>query len=391
MLSCQQVSGHAVGGESANEGGVVQWLLVNDGTVAWPEGTTLRLVGGPVLMEPVVDVPSANPGQTIEINLEVRKITESNVEGSVLEVAYCLVTPCGQPFGEMLTAQVAPPEVKAAPSPVCIVLDGCESGLEVLQGEVKNVQWTLANAGGVDWPADVRCELFYNTPGFEHLPGNVDVPDGVGPGMTVEVNIPIIIPEQEGRFQAMWAVVSPSTPDFGDVLVADFNVGEFPFMEWMIADQNAADSVSDSASEIIVVGNDNQSKPKLSAGHVMHNHMIASDCNISYDDGSNAMVNESIDVVSMGRISGIAAGTTWILEVVLTNDGDVAWPDNTRLSCCAGDGFGCMEFPLGSLMPGEAGLIQMELKMSDSRAGCAWTLTDGGDGCFGPVLVLSTA
>jgi hypothetical protein len=356
-------------------------------------------------MEPVVEVPPAEPGQTVDIDLEVKQITEENIEGSALEVAYCLVTPCGQPFGEVLAVQVAPAKTTVLPPPVCVVLRGpvqdSECGPEALQGELKIAQWTLANVGAVAWPDDAHCELFYNTPGFAHLPGSVDVPKGVGPGMTVDVTIPIKLPEQEGRFQAMWAVASPSTPAFGEVLVVEFNVGEFPFMEWMVAEEAVADSVSENESEVTVPSNpvfqfvppsrteiQTQANSKLSAAHLMHNHVAGGDCNITYNDAPHEMANEEFDVVSVGHITGLAAGTTWILEVALTNDGDVQWPEDTMLSCCAGDGFGCKQLPLDCLNPGESGLIQMELKMSESPARCAWTLTTGGDGCFGPVFVL---
>ena len=82
MLSSKHIGAE----ESLHQpGSVIHWVLVNDGTVQWPHGTTLRLVSGPVLATPIMEVPSAAPGQTLEVDLE---------------------TPCGQPFGEILQFHV---------------------------------------------------------------------------------------------------------------------------------------------------------------------------------------------------------------------------------------------------------------------------------------------
>merc|ERR1712048_368919 len=122
------------------------------------QGTTLRLVGGPVMTNPVLEVPSAAPGQALEVDLEVTRCPMNQKEmPELLEAFYCLVTPCGQPFGEVFKMQVATPKEETPPSlPVCVVAaspcDGLESGLEALQGELKTVEWTLANVGSTAWP-----------------------------------------------------------------------------------------------------------------------------------------------------------------------------------------------------------------------------------------------
>ena len=96
MLSSKQIGAE----ESLHQpGSVVHWVLVNDGTVQWPHGTTLRLVSGPVLATPIMEVPSAAPGQTLEVDLQL----DVKAEG---HAAYALVTPCGQPFGEILQFHV---------------------------------------------------------------------------------------------------------------------------------------------------------------------------------------------------------------------------------------------------------------------------------------------
>merc|ERR1719163_1071339 len=102
MLSSQVVGGLSAADEPIVGGGTLQWVLANDGTVAWPEATTLRLVGGPALMHPAVDVPAVAPGQTVIIDLEVQESQDS------AEIFYALVTPDCQPFGEIASVKVVP-------------------------------------------------------------------------------------------------------------------------------------------------------------------------------------------------------------------------------------------------------------------------------------------
>ena len=103
-------------------------------------------MSGPILTSPILEVPPAAPGQTLELDLEVVTDQEtllaslllnlsplstdsfpscpaglfccdSDQEG-VQEAAYALVTPCGQPFGDLLQLRAG-----AKPSlPSCVVL-----------------------------------------------------------------------------------------------------------------------------------------------------------------------------------------------------------------------------------------------------------------------------
>ncbi|CAL1141154.1 unnamed protein product, partial [Cladocopium goreaui] len=206
MLSSKQIGGSDLT-EAVKPGSAVRWVLANDGTVAWPTGTTLRLVSGPMVAAPILEVPSASPGLTVEMELELVSDKDD------VEVAYALVTPGGQPFGDLLQFRVEKTEVE---SPICVILKAPETCVEGLQGEVKMMRWTLANISKVSWPKDACCQLFYNTPGFANLPCSIEMPEEVPAGMTVEVEVPVLLPEKEGQFKAMWAVTSPSLSDFGE-------------------------------------------------------------------------------------------------------------------------------------------------------------------------------
>mmetsp|Transcript_141510 Transcript_141510/g.451981 ORF Transcript_141510/g.451981 Transcript_141510/m.451981 type:complete len:381 (-) Transcript_141510:308-1450(-) len=376
MLSSRVVGGAQ--GEDAHvvAGGAVQWVLCNDGTVAWPAGTTLRLVGGPMVVCPIVQVPEVAPGQTVDIDLEVKETEDAS------DIFYSLVTPDGQPFGEIAHVKVEPkPRVAAKPAVVVLAspMDGVEGGIEALQGEVKSVEWVLANVGQVPWPEDVSATLIYNTPGFEHLPCSVKIP-AIEPGMTAHAGLSILMPEQAGDWKAMWVVASPSHPEFGDILLAEFVVGDFPFMDWMLASEAEADSFSEISSQA-----PEKEAKKLSAAVAMQQHHFFGAGEVKYDDEAE---NESL--VSLGCVSGMSAGSLWILELALTNDGTEAWPADVALTCCFGSGMGCPSVSLSGegVKAGETVLLQMELTAPEMPAQTAWVVAKG-EQCFGPAMMLS--
>lgn len=375
MISSQVFSGPKEGEEPVIAGSAIQWVLVNDGTAAWPEGTTLRLVGGPALMNPCMEIPSVAPYQTLIVDLEM--VEEAQTASQMF---YSLVTPAGQPFGEIMSVNVVPKAAPVVEMPVCVVavspMDGEKAGLNVLQGEIKTVEWVVANIGKTPWPEDTRITLFYNTPGFAHLPTNLDLP-ALEPGMTADVQISVLIPEAAGEFKAMWAVTSPTHPDFGDVLLAQFDVSDFPFMEWMLAEENEADSVSEVSSQDVT----EPTVPVLSAKVAAQQHHVPSPGEVSYEEDQDGLV-------SLGSVSGLAAGTPWALELVLSNNGTVPWPADTAMTCCFGDGFGCSSVSFGcEVEVGQHICLHMELQVPAEASQTAWVMSSG-DACFGPALLL---
>ncbi|CAE7424445.1 SPCC736.13 [Symbiodinium natans] len=375
MLSSKLLSGQNTAVPVA-PGDTVSWVLANDGAVPWPAGTTLRLVSGPVLANPVLEVPSAQPGQTVELSMEV-----TNDQDQVLEANYCLVTPCGKPFGELLGFSVGKKESPQSPPPLCGILAAPDDSMEALQGEVKALTWTLANVGQADWPADACCRLFYNTPGFEHLPADIPIP-GMKPGFTVDLEVQALMPEKEGCFRAMWAVTSPSVPDFGEVLAAEFHVSDFPFMDWMLAETESFSIISEEAkSEAPDAPAEAEVAPEapsvLSAGYVMHEHLFGN-AEVSYPERL-----ERSGLVSLGSVALKAA--PWVVRLLVQNQSTLPWPEDCSLQCCLGSGFGCASLPLGSVEPGEVIQICMELEAAQGRS--AWVLGSGGI-CFGPVFVV---
>eukprot|EP00746_Dinoflagellata_sp_MGD_P165474 gnl/MRDRNA2_/MRDRNA2_94776_c0_seq1.p1 gnl/MRDRNA2_/MRDRNA2_94776_c0~~gnl/MRDRNA2_/MRDRNA2_94776_c0_seq1.p1 ORF type:complete len:374 (-),score=93.68 gnl/MRDRNA2_/MRDRNA2_94776_c0_seq1:248-1369(-) len=371
-MDCQLIRTPNEQGEAIAAGSSVQWVLANSGSMVWPDMTTLRLIGGPTLMEPVLAVPPAAPGQTVVIDLEVSETDEE------ADVFYALVTPDGQPFGEIVHAKVVPKEKPAAPKPVCAIFQ-CPGGeannpVDAMQGEVKQVEWVVANIGSTAWPNDVTVTLFYNTPGLSHIPTVIDVPSGVAAGMTVQIGAAIIMPEKAGHFKAMWALTSPSSPEFGEILHAEFCVDDFPFMEWMAVEKSQAE-------EPVV-------PQKLSMVVSMQNHLLPGHGEVKYDEEV-----EKEGIVSLGCVTGLRSGDSWIQTLVLTNDGDVPWPENVALRNCFGDAMGCDKVCLDgqSVQVGESIQLQMELCLPRTPCKAGWVLACGeGDGqTFGPALLLA--
>jgi hypothetical protein len=384
MLSSLIVGGPQDGDEHIVGGSAFQWVLANNGTITWQEGTTLRLIAGPIVMHPIVEVLAVDPGQTVILDLEVQDVKEP------AEVFYTLVTPDGQPFGDIAMLKVAPKQEAPNPKALCVVaaspMDGNNGPLETLQGEVKCSKWTLANIGVTPWPEDVHAVLIYNTPGFANLPGKIDIPL-VQPGMTVEVELEMLMPEMPGHVKAMWAVVSPTNPEFGEILHVEFNVDEFPFMEWMLA-ETKLDTISNVSSQEQQVEVAKEEPKKVSMCVAMINHLLPEGCEVQYPDEGT----DPNGTFSLGRVVGMNPDTNWVLEVVLANDGDMAWPSGSMLTCCFGPDIACSPSLIHeSVEIGETVALRMELR-APAEPGCtAWIMSVDGDACFGPFLTLEMA
>merc|ERR1719217_1815163 len=98
----------------------------------------------------------------------------------------------------------------------------------------------------------------------------------------------MIMPEEAGRFKAMWALMRASVPEFGEILHAEFEVDDFPFMEWMAGETETEE----------------QPVPQnLSMAVAMQNHLLPSHGEVKYDKD-----DETEGVVSLGHVSGLHAG-----------------------------------------------------------------------------------
>lgn len=224
QLDCAVVSlpsshGAEVDELSATTGGVAQWVLANSGSSVWPEGTTLRLVGGPVLADPEVPVPPAAPGQTVIVDLHIWGEPPEEVS-----LAYALTTAEARLFGPLLRLQVSP---RPPRSRLCRVLaspmDGLPGVMEAAPGEVKALQWSLANVGCAPWPDDAFVCLESASPSLQMGDAPVQVPSAQ-PGMAVEFCVSAALPSVPGRYSARWALTSESCPELRQCLAVEFAI-----------------------------------------------------------------------------------------------------------------------------------------------------------------------
>mmetsp|Transcript_42695 Transcript_42695/g.76801 ORF Transcript_42695/g.76801 Transcript_42695/m.76801 type:complete len:373 (-) Transcript_42695:36-1154(-) len=367
-LSCRVLEGPKEG-EACSPGSLVQWVLLNDGP-AWPHGTTLRLVGGPVLASPIVAVPEAARGQTVVLELEALE-----PEGAEAESYHTLVSPQGEPFGEILFLKVK--KVEAAPAvPTCAVIAAPAEGLTGLQGELKEVEWTLANFGAAPWPADAVAQLIYNSPGFAHLPGQIELPK-VAPGMTAQLGVTALMPEMPGCWKAMWAVTSASMPDFGDILYVDFTVDDFPFMEWMLEESPQAETISEAS----------ETEEKLSAAFAACKHLVPDGAEVDFQAAPSCPGIEQLE--SLGNISNVVPGTLFSVELMLANDGSCAWPADSKLVCCFGDAMSCegQTMPC-EVAPGSAVALRLDFTAAEAPTYSGWVMISNDGEPFGPVFLL---
>jgi len=208
-------------------GGCIEWVLENNGKVEWPKGTVLQQIAGPKGLTPRdVVVPPAAPGQTVDVVLQLGKITEEAC------MVYALVPPGNSGmFGEIISIRVAPrPEglEHQCPNPCCVVISSprdTKSGndMALQPGTVDTSEWVLANFGTTPWPSDMCASLMFNTQGLEGLPATISIPPA-NPGMTVHVTIEARMPEASGQYEAMWQVGSPALQSFSAVLEMNFDV-----------------------------------------------------------------------------------------------------------------------------------------------------------------------
>lgn len=385
MLSGKAISGTHVANNNFAAGDTAQWTLANDGTVAWPEGTSLRLVGGPILICPFVNVPPLLPSHTVELELEVKNSSETG------DVYFSLVTPDLLPFGEIIHARVdAKPQQVVSPIAVVIASPAEGACLDALQGEIKHVEWTVANFGTIPWPEDVSVNLIYNTPGFEHIPSTLAMPS-IEPGMTAIAEMDLPMPERAGIWKAMWLVTSPTHADFGDILEVEFKVVEFPFMEWLCEETiSETASTGGAASSWEMPG---ESEPEVDTTLVgnafsvavsKQNHHFMGPGEVDYPPDYDEET-----IVSLGRVSDLKLGQGWILELALTNNGTNPWPESATLKCCFGTGLNCKEIPLegAAIQSGETVVVLLDLTAPKEPSRTAWVMTVG-DHCFGPALMI---
>jgi len=363
--------------------GAVEWVLANSGATIW-DNMTLRLMCGPPICPPVVQVPPAQPGQTAEIFFDHANVLEPT------QLVYAMVGSNNAVFGELLHVLIAPQMAVAAPAGVVLIspMDFVKAPIQVQHHDVVAPEFTLANVGEVPWPEDASIVLFFNTPGFENLPTSIDVPKGVQPGQTAVVSIAMVIPETERReLTAMWALQSASIPDFGDVVTLTFDVDDFPVLP-----PQPFEFVTPEKEEVPAVPEVKSAQPgplKNDMQVLYHEHHPQKEVEGAASEPENG-------IHSLGLVKGAASGEPWAVQLVLRNSGTEPWPKNCTLKHVFGESLGVthLEMEGEPICPGEAVEVVMELVCDKMTAPCdaAWVLTDPATNIvLGPVIHIAIA
>lgn len=94
----------------------------------------------------------------------------------------------------------------------------------------------------------------------------------------------------------------------------------------------------------------------------------------------------------LGRVAVYGDRASAVVKAYVKNDGAVAWPESCALRIAAGPAHGFPEMPLGSVAPGDAVELVLDLNMAHLARGTgaqsAWAICDESGQPFGPVLVL---
>merc|ERR1719512_129137 len=89
--------------------------------------------------------------------------------------------------------------------------------------------------------------------------------------------------------------------------------------------------------------------------------------------------------------AGLASPVPTCVEVLVANDGEVAWPESTAVVVVAGDAMGFPHLALGAVLPGEAVEVQIDLLLPQKEAQhasrSAWAIIDSATGTpLGPLI-----
>mmetsp|Transcript_9451 Transcript_9451/g.23999 ORF Transcript_9451/g.23999 Transcript_9451/m.23999 type:complete len:356 (+) Transcript_9451:45-1112(+) len=342
------LSGCAVDGQiqivvGRGESRCVTLKLVNDGTVSWPQCTSLQLAAGPSCGPQVVELPVVDVGASVDVELEV-----CGGEGGC-EMWYVLVDPASvQAFGSPVRVMVEE-EVKAE----CMVME-CETVKTARQGEYVKCSWVVCNTGVVAWPKEVKMDLFYQS--VEGCaPESVEVPGEVLPGQTLEVEVWVKAAEDfVGPFTGLYSLTSPSDAGFGEVLKCEFEVEDFPYMEGQV--EQTEEETVEAVEEPAAFGVEVVASCVLCEGEVTGGE-------------------ESFEECVIGRVSE-SLGKEVIVEAALKN-GTGRDLEGAVLRNVQGCDHGVGLIEIGKWCAGEVVQVAVGLKVSEVGT-TSWVVEEGG-------------
>ena len=194
------------------------WRVENSGNVPWD--ATYRLVywgGKPMTAQTSHPVPPANPGEQVDISLDLTAPLQPGVHFS----DWRLVDGAGRPFGDILFTRilVRPPTGRNNARFVADVT--IPDDALVAAGTRFNKTWRVENNGDRHWGAGYQLVFVNGHPMGHRLAWPLPA---AAPGQQVEITIPFTAPRRRGTWFSDWRFQDAQGHLFGDIIYARVQV-----------------------------------------------------------------------------------------------------------------------------------------------------------------------
>lgn len=198
------------------------WRIRNTGQTTWDANYKLAFIGGdPMGDQLAVSVPSAVPGQIVDVSVEMRAPAQK--EGTVYG-DWRMHTPEGVQFGDVIYVRidVTPPLPVGGVNNAAFAADVTIPDDTVMEpGKSFRKTWKVRNSGSKAWGANYKLGFV----GGARMAAvdTVDLPPAA-PGQTVEVSIDMRAPEIPGTHWADWRPQDELGNFFGEILYVRITV-----------------------------------------------------------------------------------------------------------------------------------------------------------------------
>lgn len=195
------------------------WRLINTGTCEWTGEFKITHVGGNYFGSDTTKIRQrVGVGSTADISLGME--APSGSSGTVVS-NWQMATDAGNLFGPVLTVSIIlPGSNPTATSLGCynsaLVSDvSIPSGTKLGAGEAFVKTWQIKNTGSCDWTGDFKITYV----GGDLLGSDTTkIRQRVPAGSTAEISLPMVAPNDLGKYTSSWQMANDSGVLFGQVL-----------------------------------------------------------------------------------------------------------------------------------------------------------------------------
>ncbi|MDJ0754334.1 MAG: NBR1-Ig-like domain-containing protein [Ardenticatenaceae bacterium] len=200
------------------------WRLKNTGKSTWNDQYKLVFIGGdPMGDKMAVNVPSARPGQIVEVSIPMRAPLDK--EGTVYG-DWRMMAPEGHQFGDIFYVRITvdtPPPAEGVNSAAFIADVNIPDDTKIESGESFTKTWRVKNDGDVAWTGRYKLTFVGGAAMADQHSTPLPV---INPGQEVEISINMKAPVVPG---VHWADFRPQDERgvfFGDILYVRIHVPE---------------------------------------------------------------------------------------------------------------------------------------------------------------------